>query len=199
MGTAARVARDVLLSMFSSPVFARPAHSSAQSNNFVSVRTSQHTCSAKYVSANMGSCRTARTKTTRAAQSDWFHRPRHCHARYSDWWRACECQFCRTRAARYGSRNQPAAIQTAPSCVPHAGVAADGIPNGRNITTTLFGLRARRCHQGTIIEVACWAHAHRKFFEARTAQPRKAHAILEWNPTAVGDRRPHGGNVGGTG
>ena len=31
-----------------------------------------------------------------------------------------------------------------------------------------------------IIEVACWAHARRKFFEARKSQPREAHQVLEW-------------------
>jgi len=31
-----------------------------------------------------------------------------------------------------------------------------------------------------IIEVACWAHARRKFFDARSNYPREAHQILEW-------------------
>jgi transposase len=31
-----------------------------------------------------------------------------------------------------------------------------------------------------IIEVACWAHARRKFFDARNNYPREAHQILEW-------------------
>jgi transposase len=31
-----------------------------------------------------------------------------------------------------------------------------------------------------IREVACWAHARRKFFEARHSSPRDAHQILEW-------------------
>ena len=31
-----------------------------------------------------------------------------------------------------------------------------------------------------IIEVACWAHARRKFFDARGNYPREAHQMLEW-------------------
>ena len=31
-----------------------------------------------------------------------------------------------------------------------------------------------------VIEVACWAHARRKFFEARHDAPKDAHQILEW-------------------
>jgi transposase len=31
-----------------------------------------------------------------------------------------------------------------------------------------------------IVEVACWAHARRKFFEARSNAPRDAHQVLEW-------------------
>ena len=31
-----------------------------------------------------------------------------------------------------------------------------------------------------ILEVACWAHARRKFFEARHGSPRQAHQVLEW-------------------
>jgi transposase len=34
--------------------------------------------------------------------------------------------------------------------------------------------------QGKIIEVACWAHARRKFFEARSNAPREANQVLEW-------------------
>jgi len=33
---------------------------------------------------------------------------------------------------------------------------------------------------GKIVEVACWAHARRKFFEARSNAPREANEILEW-------------------
>jgi transposase len=33
---------------------------------------------------------------------------------------------------------------------------------------------------GTIVEVACWAHARRKFFEARSNAPRQANQVLEW-------------------
>jgi transposase len=33
---------------------------------------------------------------------------------------------------------------------------------------------------GRIIEVACWAHARRKFYDARTNAPREAHQVLEW-------------------
>jgi len=31
-----------------------------------------------------------------------------------------------------------------------------------------------------VIEVACWAHARRKFFDAKLSSPREAHQILEW-------------------
>jgi hypothetical protein len=31
-----------------------------------------------------------------------------------------------------------------------------------------------------IIEVACWAHARRKFFDARNNYPREAHQVLQW-------------------
>jgi transposase len=31
-----------------------------------------------------------------------------------------------------------------------------------------------------IVEVACWAHARRKFFDARNNYPREAHQMLEW-------------------
>ena len=31
-----------------------------------------------------------------------------------------------------------------------------------------------------VIEVACWAHARRKFFDARENYPREAHQMLEW-------------------
>jgi transposase len=31
-----------------------------------------------------------------------------------------------------------------------------------------------------IVEVACWAHARRKFFDARHSSPRHAHQVLEW-------------------
>jgi hypothetical protein len=34
--------------------------------------------------------------------------------------------------------------------------------------------------KGGIIEVACWAHARRKFFDARNAQPREAHQAMSW-------------------
>src|SRR5262249_21245648 len=33
---------------------------------------------------------------------------------------------------------------------------------------------------GTILEVACWAHARRKFYEARSGAPREANQGLEW-------------------
>jgi transposase len=32
----------------------------------------------------------------------------------------------------------------------------------------------------SIIEVACWAHARRKFFDATKSSPREAHQVLEW-------------------
>ena len=31
-----------------------------------------------------------------------------------------------------------------------------------------------------MIEVACWAHARRKFFDAARSWPRESHQILEW-------------------
>jgi transposase len=34
--------------------------------------------------------------------------------------------------------------------------------------------------QGKIVEVACWAHARRKFYEARANAPREANQVLEW-------------------
>ena len=34
--------------------------------------------------------------------------------------------------------------------------------------------------QGRIIEVACWAHARRKFFDALSNAPREANQMLEW-------------------
>jgi transposase len=33
---------------------------------------------------------------------------------------------------------------------------------------------------GRIIEVACWAHARRKFYDARSNAPREANQVLEW-------------------
>ena len=33
---------------------------------------------------------------------------------------------------------------------------------------------------GTIVEVACWAHARRKFYDARSHAPREANQVLEW-------------------
>lgn len=33
---------------------------------------------------------------------------------------------------------------------------------------------------GRVVEVACWAHARRKFYDARTADPERAHAALAW-------------------
>jgi transposase len=32
----------------------------------------------------------------------------------------------------------------------------------------------------SILEVACWAHARRRFFDAQNSSPRDAHQILEW-------------------
>jgi transposase len=34
--------------------------------------------------------------------------------------------------------------------------------------------------ESKIVEVACWAHARRKFFDARKNYPREAHQVLEW-------------------
>jgi hypothetical protein len=33
---------------------------------------------------------------------------------------------------------------------------------------------------GAVVEVACWAHARRKFYDARSNAPREANEILEW-------------------
>jgi hypothetical protein len=33
---------------------------------------------------------------------------------------------------------------------------------------------------GTIVEVACWAHARRKFYDARSNAPREANQVLDW-------------------
>jgi transposase len=33
---------------------------------------------------------------------------------------------------------------------------------------------------GRIVEVACWAHARRKFYDARSSAPREANQVLEW-------------------
>jgi transposase len=33
---------------------------------------------------------------------------------------------------------------------------------------------------GTIIEVGCWMHARRKFYEARTSDPTRSHVMLAW-------------------
>jgi len=43
-----------------------------------------------------------------------------------------------------------------------------------------------------VIEVACWAHARRKFFDARHNDPREAYQVLEWiqPPRAVCPDRP---------
>src|SRR5262249_21477612 len=33
---------------------------------------------------------------------------------------------------------------------------------------------------GNVVEVACWAHARRKFYEARTSDAERSHAALAW-------------------
>ena len=33
---------------------------------------------------------------------------------------------------------------------------------------------------GTIVEVGCWMHARRKFYEARTSDPARSHVVLAW-------------------
>lgn len=33
---------------------------------------------------------------------------------------------------------------------------------------------------GTIVEVGCWMHARRKFYEARTSDPARSHLVLAW-------------------
>ena len=33
---------------------------------------------------------------------------------------------------------------------------------------------------GSIIEVACWSHARRKFYDAKLSNPREAHQVLAW-------------------
>jgi transposase len=42
----------------------------------------------------------------------------------------------------------------------------------------LFSDYDRICAGPDVIEVACWAHVRRKFFEARTSAPVRAHAAL---------------------
>jgi transposase len=37
-----------------------------------------------------------------------------------------------------------------------------------------------RVHGRGIIEVGCWAHARRKFFDARTSDPDRSHAAMAW-------------------
>jgi transposase len=37
-----------------------------------------------------------------------------------------------------------------------------------------------RLHNRGLIEVGCWAHARRKFYEARTSDPARSHAALAW-------------------
>jgi transposase len=37
-----------------------------------------------------------------------------------------------------------------------------------------------RLHNRGLIEVGCWAHARRKFYEARTSDPVRSHAALAW-------------------
>ena len=45
-----------------------------------------------------------------------------------------------------------------------------------------------------ILEVACWAHARRKFFDAVKSYPREAHQVLEWIRQLydIEDRARHG-------
>ena len=50
-----------------------------------------------------------------------------------------------------------------------------GLSPGRR----LFGLR-RLFVIGQIIEVGCWMHARRKFYEARTSDPVRSHLVLAW-------------------
>jgi hypothetical protein len=33
---------------------------------------------------------------------------------------------------------------------------------------------------GDVVEVACWAHARRKFYDARSTDPNRAHRVLAW-------------------
>ena len=33
---------------------------------------------------------------------------------------------------------------------------------------------------GSIIEVTCWSHARRKFYDAKSSNPREAHQVLAW-------------------
>jgi transposase len=37
-----------------------------------------------------------------------------------------------------------------------------------------------RLHDRGLVEVGCWAHARRKFYEARTSDPARSHAALAW-------------------
>ena len=81
----------------------------------------------------------------------------------------------RRRASVFGLRFQPQ---------PQSGRSAE-------VPGSLSWLSARRCLCGLrrdlsgvgqcqIVEVACWAHARRKFFDARRNYPRQAHQVLEW-------------------
>ena len=52
---------------------------------------------------------------------------------------------------------------------------ATSTPTPTAATTTSFWGRTTRS-----VEVACWAHARRKFFEAIHSSPRDTHQLLEW-------------------
>jgi len=52
--------------------------------------------------------------------------------------------------------------------------------------------------QGKIVEVGCWMHARRKFYDARTSDPERAHAAIAWIGRLYGvesDARKHGHQV----
>ena len=34
--------------------------------------------------------------------------------------------------------------------------------------------------KGTVIEVGCWAHSRRKFYDARTSDPERSHGAIAW-------------------
>ena len=54
---------------------------------------------------------------------------------------------------------------------------------GPGLVTVLGGTGYDAIFLGTgssVIEVACWSHARRKFFDAVKSNPREAHQVLEW-------------------
>ena len=63
-----------------------------------------------------------------------------------------------------------------------------GLSPGRRV----FGIR-RLFTDGKIVEVGCWMHARRKFYEARTTDPPRAHQALAWIACCTRSRRKRPG------